>query len=404
MINTVSYEYQNLPIPGGGYVTGFLYHPKKEGLLYLRTDIGGSYRYDTTKKVWKSLISHVTMEDLSETYPISIAVDEAHPERFYVACGINSPNSGILVVSEAYGERVTYEKIPVLIHGNLGGRGTGERLIVDRMDSNRLYFASQQDGLWKSNDRGHTWERLYAMKETHLTFVKQILLESATVLIVGSAGVNGQTKIKKQTQPEQMQAMRGPALYMSRDGGQSFEPMEQPESVVIEGCRFQGLAAQRCSEDAKYFYVTFASTGRRSYLLEDGYSCDSGDSIDGHLVRYRKETDGFGCMEEITPVAASKVMTVSDVSKETSNESFIDCQMPIERMQMYFMDLVSIHVSILVRMQDIIFMNAQKQLIGYQMLILVGLIVRIRRRFRQRAESAVYCIWQLEKVVCGRCS
>lgn len=60
MMNTIPYEYQNLPIPGGGYVT----------------------------------------------------------------------------VSEAYGEQVTYEKIPVLIHGNLGGRGTGERLIVDRMDSN----------------------------------------------------------------------------------------------------------------------------------------------------------------------------------------------------------------------------------------------------------------------------
>lgn len=328
MMNTIPYEYQNLPIPGGGYVTGFSYHPQKEGLLYLRTDIGGSYRYDVSQKMWKSLISHVTMEDLSETYPISIAVDEAHPERFYAACGINAPNSGVLVVSEAYGEQVTYEKIPVLIHGNLGGRGTGERLIVDRMDSNRLYFASQKEGLWESKDRGHTWEKLCAMKETHLTFVKQVMLESATLLIVGSAGVGCQTTIKKQAQSEQAQAMRGLALYMSRDGGQSFEPMEQPESVVIEGCRFHGLAAQRCSEDATYFYVTFASTGRRSYLLEDGYSCDSGDSIDGHLVRYEKTKDGFGCMEEITPVAASKVMTIDD-SNETSKRSFIDCQMPL---------------------------------------------------------------------------
>ena len=40
----VAYEYQNLSIPGGGFVTGFLYHPM-DGTLYCRTDIGGCYRY-----------------------------------------------------------------------------------------------------------------------------------------------------------------------------------------------------------------------------------------------------------------------------------------------------------------------------------------------------------------------
>lgn len=299
-VNQIPYEYSNLPIPGGGYVTGFLFHPQKEGLLYLRTDIGGSYRYDPLNKTWKNLISHVTMEDLSETYPISIAVDEAHPERFYVACGMNHPQSGVLAVSDDYGMHFTYEKIPVFIHGNLDGRGTGERLIVDKQDSNRLYFASQRDGLWASEDRGHTWNHLSAMEETHLTFVKQLVLESATLLIVGSAGV----KLEKVLLEG---AMRGSALYVSSDGGQTFERMKQPESAVIEECRFHGLAAQRCSEDDRYFYVTFASTGRRSYLLEDGYSCDSGDTIDGHLVRYEKKKDALGAMEEITPVISSAV-------------------------------------------------------------------------------------------------
>ena len=31
---TITYEYKNAPIPGGGYVTGLLYHPKQPGILY----------------------------------------------------------------------------------------------------------------------------------------------------------------------------------------------------------------------------------------------------------------------------------------------------------------------------------------------------------------------------------
>ena len=69
----IPYEYKNLPIPGGGYVTGFLYHPRQKDVLYARTDIGGTYRFDAKEQKWISLISHVTMEDLSETFPIAIA-------------------------------------------------------------------------------------------------------------------------------------------------------------------------------------------------------------------------------------------------------------------------------------------------------------------------------------------
>ena len=195
----IAYEYKNLPIPGGGYVTGFLYHKKEKDLLYVRTDIGGTYRFDTENQRWISLIPHVTMED--------------------------------------YGESFRYERIPVMVHGNL---------------------------------------------------------------IVGTAGV---------TTMDEQKNMRGHSLYVSYDKGASFEKMPQPESRKIDGCRMDGLVAQRWCVDERYLYITFASTGRLSYVLKNGYSCDSGDTIDGRIARYEFDTNGkIGAFCEITPISQSPVL------------------------------------------------------------------------------------------------
>lgn len=294
MMKEIPYQYRNLPIPGGGYVTGLLFHPAEEGLLYARTDIGGAYRFDRRQERWISLISHVTLEDLSETFPISLAVDRSSPGRLYIACGENKEGAGVLAVSEDYGETFRYEQIPVLIHGNLNGRGTGERLIVDQWNSERLYFASQQDGLWTSTNRGRDWSRLPALEEEYLTFAGQ----AGTALLVGTAGVTTAAG----------RSMRGHSLYASYDEGKTFQPLAQPQSHEIEGCRMNGLVAQRYCTDANYLYVTFASTGRRSYVVENGYSCDSGDTIDGHVVRYPIREDGrLGEPEDITPGSSSAV-------------------------------------------------------------------------------------------------
>lgn len=284
------YEYRNLPIPGGGYVTGFIFHEKKQGVLYARTDIGGMYRFDYTSKRWTSLINHVTMEDLSETFPIAAALDDTHPERLYIACGVNGEGAGVIAVSDDYGAHFIYHKIPILIHGNLNGRGTGYRLIVDKQNSDRLIFASQQEGLWVSPDRGADWEKKSAFPEDYLTFVGQN--SDGNALFVGCAGVT----------TKRSEHLRGHSLYVSYDGGESFEKLWQPQSDEIEGVRLAGLVAQRYALDEKYLYVTFSVMGRNAYVLENGYSCDGGSVIGGRVVRYPVTAhSGFGQGEEITP-------------------------------------------------------------------------------------------------------
>lgn len=287
-MNHIPYEYRHCPVPGGGYVTGFLYHPRQEGLLYLRTDIGGAYRFDREKQEWICLIPHVTMEDLSQTFPIAMALDENRPERLYIICGERHRDYGELVISCDYGETFAVKPLPFFAHGNLSGRGTGERLIVDAEDDCTLWYASQQDGLWVTRNLGDTWQHIDALPETHLTFITQVKGK----LIVGAAGVAAK-----------QDGLRGAALYVG--DGTSFQPMEQPQSRKVENCRLSGLTAQRWSLDDKYLYITFSANGVNSFIDELGYSCDSADAVDGHVVRYPLTEEGIGPMEDITPCAAS---------------------------------------------------------------------------------------------------
>lgn len=287
---TINYEYKNAPIPGGGYVTGLLYHPRQPGILYARTDIGGVYRYDYEKKHWKSLIDGVSMEDISETFPIACALDENHPEYLYIMSGINGQGYGKFSISEDYGETFIHKKIPVTVHGNLCGRGTGYRLAADKKDENILYFASQLDGLWKTTDRGDTWKRL-TLEENYMTCVW--VSGDAKTIVAGTAGYTTRENDK----------LRGHSLYVSYDAGQSFERLMQPENVLVSDSKMNGLVASRYNYDGTYLYVTMNVTGRWNYVVDLGYSCDSGDVIGGKVLRYYFSEGKIAGYDDITPDA-----------------------------------------------------------------------------------------------------
>lgn len=284
----VKYEYKNAPIPGGGYVTGLIYHKKQPGILYARTDIGGTYRFDREDGRWHSLINHVTSENLAETYPIALALDDNHPEWLYIVSGVNGVPNGLLSISEDCGKTFTYKKMPVMVHGNLSGRGTGYRLVVDQNDSNVLYFASQLAGLWKTTDRGDTWERLN-LEEDYTTFVW--VSDDSQTIVVGTAGYT--TRVND--------SLRGHSLYISYDGGKNFDKLMMPQNVIVEDSKMNGLVASRYDYDGKYLYVTLNSTGRWNYIVDLGYSCDTGDTIGGKVIRYTFEHGIITGYEDITP-------------------------------------------------------------------------------------------------------
>lgn len=286
-MQTVPYRYRHMPIGGGGYVTGFFFHPNDPRTMYCRTDIGGVYRFDYDTQAWVSLIDHVSPEDLRECCPISAALDPTRPGRLYIVSGMRDPESrALLTVSDDFGETFRKVELPVFAHGNLHGRGAGERLIVDENDPSTLWLASQADGLWVSRDEGGTWAHVATMPETNCTLVAR----RGSLLLVGTEGTllrNGD--------------LRGNSLYVSRDNGATFAPVPQPAYETVEGSKLHGLVAQRCAFDEKYLYVSFSANGPRSQNVERGYTCDCGDCSCGRIARYALLPDGLGAPEDITP-------------------------------------------------------------------------------------------------------
>ena len=140
-VTKVPYMYRHLPIGGGGYVTGFFFHPTDPNTFYCRTDIGGMYRFDYEKQVWISLIDHVNHEDLREACPISAALDAKNAQKLFVISGAWKRDSdGLLTVSGNGGKTFAKKELPFFVLGNLHGRGAGERLCYD---GKRLWMASQ---------------------------------------------------------------------------------------------------------------------------------------------------------------------------------------------------------------------------------------------------------------------
>lgn len=303
-----AYRYQNLPIPGGGYVTGFLFHPKKRDILYIRTDIGGTYKFDYSSQTWNSLTESVNMYDLSETYPIALATDNEQTATLYIISGVYqsaelSPDGkawGKLSISSDGGKTFIHKKLPFYVHGNLNGRGTGYRLIKDPVKKDTLYFASQKDGLLRSRDLGDSWEVLPTGNERHMTFVW--CSEDGKTLITGTAGIDT-GYLPERDKVADKEPMRGHSLYISYNAGESFEELPMPENIRIPGSKWNGYVAERYDYDGTYFYVTLAATGQHAYIVDMGYSCDCGQVIGGRVLRYAFDEKGhITSYEDITPI------------------------------------------------------------------------------------------------------
>ncbi|NEO45729.1 MAG: hypothetical protein F6K55_16985 [Moorea sp. SIO4A3] len=151
----------NVAIGGGGYVTGVYLHPLEKDLVYIRTDVGGFYRWDEPKQRWIPLTEHFPFSQRNYYGGEALAVDPNDPTIVYIAAGKYPwAEPGTLFKSTDKGQTWTKLNLDLKMGANHKKKWLGERLAVDPFNSNIILFGSREDGLWKSSDAGATWENV----------------------------------------------------------------------------------------------------------------------------------------------------------------------------------------------------------------------------------------------------
>jgi hypothetical protein len=143
-----------------GYVTGLVAHPLAPHDIYIRTDVGGAYRFDRANQYWVPLLDQYGRLE-SEIYGVeSIAADPTDVDTVYIAAAHGRVITGSTVFSPAevlvsHDRGTTWSDTGLAAQGlyigaNDAYRGTtGERLAVDPNQPGVVYFASRQNGLWR---------------------------------------------------------------------------------------------------------------------------------------------------------------------------------------------------------------------------------------------------------------
>jgi xyloglucan-specific exo-beta-1,4-glucanase len=154
------YTWTNVTVGGGGFSPNIIFSAVQPGLAYLRTDIGGIYRYDLGAQRWIPLQDGMAEGNYFGVE--SVAPDPRNADVVYAAVGMYGSGPAAILRSEDRGARWSIFPVPFRMGGNEDGRGLGERLAVDPHDTDIVYFGSRYDGLQRSADRGRTWSRALA--------------------------------------------------------------------------------------------------------------------------------------------------------------------------------------------------------------------------------------------------
>jgi photosystem II stability/assembly factor-like uncharacterized protein len=152
------YVWHNVVVGGGGFAPGIVFSTAECGLAYLRTDMGGAYRWDAAAGRWIPLEDGLGVASYMGVE--SVAPDPRNADVVYLAAGVGAGAPAAIMRSADRGAHWRVTPVPFAMGGNEDGRGLGERLAVDPHRPATLFFGSRHDGLWRSDDAAAHWRKV----------------------------------------------------------------------------------------------------------------------------------------------------------------------------------------------------------------------------------------------------
>ena len=238
------YTWKPVQIQGGGFVSGLVFSETQQNLGYCRTDVGGAFRWDGTTKTWTSISDFLKHSEEDYMGCLGIAIDRTNANKVAMMTGLYTASwagNGRFYISNDKGNAWTKTDVPFKVGGNETGRGAGERLQFDPNLGSKLYYGTNNDGLYVSTNNGAAWSKVgfFPVSTGNISFVYLDRNSS-------SAG-NATSKIYVG-----VLATGSNNLFVSTDAGNSWSAVpNQPTNLMP----FRAAMASNGS-----FYITYNNT------------------------------------------------------------------------------------------------------------------------------------------------
>jgi xyloglucan-specific exo-beta-1,4-glucanase len=157
-------NWKNISSKGMGYVDGLIIHPLSN-TKYVRTDVGGIFKFNNTSQDWINLTD--TLQSLNRSGLNSVetfAVDfntTGSTQILYALCG--NGNKSFMLKSLNNGQSWTINQgwqDSIKVYGNSAWRCAGERLAIDPNNSNIIYCGTRLNGLFKTDNAAQQWNKV----------------------------------------------------------------------------------------------------------------------------------------------------------------------------------------------------------------------------------------------------
>lgn len=168
-----TYTWDSVKIGGAGFTSGIVAGQKE---MYLRTDVGGAYKYNYEEEKWEQMLAFLNEEDRGLLSVKGIAIDPTNDDILYLLCGCAYFSGTRTEILKSIDGGETWERHDVTdmiqVHGNGDGRECVEPIAIDPDDPDVIYVGGDVSrtgcGLIKSTDGGKTWNDVAGYKKLGL--------------------------------------------------------------------------------------------------------------------------------------------------------------------------------------------------------------------------------------------